>query len=482
VPTTGLEIGRQLGGGKGGGTGLLERTGLDLSQSSQEFSAKTDDTGGDGGNGNGIKNGGGGGDGDEGDDDEYRDDGDDEGGDDGFLSVRQALPEQFDRATLACVLAEWYRTIADLPAGIRMAVELGLVSSLQLVRFLAVDCRPTLVRAAHRVLPIGPARAFVGRLMADPSFLGKLAVEQAITLAAGTAYEAAARGPRLREEADLATVSVAGQLGANAAAVWLLAPSRTYGSPTSNAAQRLLQSLPNNVFDASGPLRQYTLATRVGSAALKAVQLAGVGAVLGTVTTSAQHALVARHKKTSGESNWRPSVRVPDLRTGALGTAAWLGLSCNARYNLLAGADRWMHERLSSLTAAVAGTCAMRLVNNHIGDASRIWLLGLPSSDALTQIGGRITGMAAAASASGSGHSYVRRRTSGSGKARRRSVSGGAQQNTAVGGGVKRPAGGSSTVTGRVSTVSPAGAQPAAAGGSPAARTFTVTAVGGSAQ
>jgi len=78
VPTTGLEIGRQLGGGKGGGTGLLERTGLDLSQSSQEFSAKTDDTGGDGGNGNGIKNGGGGGDGDEGDDDEYRDDGDDE--------------------------------------------------------------------------------------------------------------------------------------------------------------------------------------------------------------------------------------------------------------------------------------------------------------------------------------------------------------------------------------------------------------------
>ena len=78
MPPTCLDIGRQLGGSKGGGAAVLERSGLDLSQASQEFAAKTDDTGGDGGNGGSIKNGGGGGDGDEGDDDEYRDDGDDE--------------------------------------------------------------------------------------------------------------------------------------------------------------------------------------------------------------------------------------------------------------------------------------------------------------------------------------------------------------------------------------------------------------------
>jgi hypothetical protein len=78
VPPTAVDIGRQLGGSKGGGAAVLERSGLDLIQASQEFSAKTDDTGGDGGNGGSIKNGGGGGDGDEGDDDEYRDDGDEE--------------------------------------------------------------------------------------------------------------------------------------------------------------------------------------------------------------------------------------------------------------------------------------------------------------------------------------------------------------------------------------------------------------------
>ena len=77
TPTTALEIGRQLGG-KGGGAAVLEKGGLDLRQSSSEFQAKTDDTGGDGGNGGKISNGGSGGDGDEGDDDDYFDDGEDE--------------------------------------------------------------------------------------------------------------------------------------------------------------------------------------------------------------------------------------------------------------------------------------------------------------------------------------------------------------------------------------------------------------------
>ena len=77
TPTTALEIGRQLGG-KGGGAAVLEKGGLDLRQSSSEFQAKTDDTGGDGGNGGKISNGGSGGDGDEGDDDDYFDDGDEE--------------------------------------------------------------------------------------------------------------------------------------------------------------------------------------------------------------------------------------------------------------------------------------------------------------------------------------------------------------------------------------------------------------------
>lgn len=47
-----------------------------------------------------------------------------QGADDGFFTTRTVLPELFDRATINCVLQEWFKTIVDLPAGLRMAVEM----------------------------------------------------------------------------------------------------------------------------------------------------------------------------------------------------------------------------------------------------------------------------------------------------------------------------------------------------------------------
>jgi hypothetical protein len=76
VPSTGMaNIGTQLGGG--GGAAVMEKQGLNLSQSEVVSKAKTDDTGGGGNNGKNINNGGGG-DGDDGDDDDYFDDDDEE--------------------------------------------------------------------------------------------------------------------------------------------------------------------------------------------------------------------------------------------------------------------------------------------------------------------------------------------------------------------------------------------------------------------
>lgn len=387
VPASMVEIGRQLGG-KGGGSALLEKSGLDLGQSSASFEAKTDDTGGGGSNGGKVNNGGGGGDGDEGDDDDYFEEGDEEG-DDGAFSMRQVLPELFDRASIECVLKEWYRTIGDLPAGLRLAVEMGIVSSLQLARFLSVDCRPTVVRAVSRVLPSGNARAFVGRLMADPSFVMKLGVEQVITLASGIAYEAQQRGSKLGKEADLAAVNVAGLLALNAAVVWSLAPTRSYGEPMKYAWQRVLHGLPNYVFDTSGPLRQYSKFSRAGGFVYKAAQLSAVGVGVGAATCLVSQALVNHRRKTDPE--FQPAVPVPALTTAALGTGAWLGLTANFRYQLIGGMDLWMRQRLSSLSTAVAGTSFVRLANNYVGDMTRLHLLGLPLAPPPT------AGMAAAA-------------------------------------------------------------------------------------
>ena len=267
----------------------------------------------------------------------------------------------------------------------------GLVSSLQLVRFLTVDCRPTLVRAVHRTMPSPAARAFVGRLMADPSFLGKLALEQLITLAAGAAYEAQQRGARLGAEADLAVANVLTQLLGNAALVWSLAPTRSYGAAHKHAWQRAVAGLPNYVFDSCGPLRQYTRASRSGALLYKAAQLSSAGLALGAASSAVQSALLARHRAT--DPAFRPTVPVPTRATSAAGFAAWLGLSGNVRYQLLGGADRWMRERLSSLSTTWVTTAFARLANNHVGDASRLWLLGLPAAPSVLAGGAaRITG------------------------------------------------------------------------------------------
>ena len=106
------------------------------------------------------RSGGGGGD-DGGDDDDYfggEDDG--EGGDgngkgrgEGFGLMRALIPEAYDKLSIAAVFAEWMRTVADLPLIIRRAVEMGLFSSAQLVRFFSMDVRPSIARTVSRNLP-----------------------------------------------------------------------------------------------------------------------------------------------------------------------------------------------------------------------------------------------------------------------------------------------------------------------------------------
>lgn len=154
------------GGGGGQNYGASGSLGMVLERSKLEFvmptppqqAPKLDDGGSGGDSGKNIHNGGGGGDGDDGDDDDYfgeegDGDGDGQGGGGGDGFFRTALPELYDRLTIAAVLQEWYKTIADLPLFIRRAVEMGLFSSAQLVRFLSMDVRPNLTRSVSRALP-----------------------------------------------------------------------------------------------------------------------------------------------------------------------------------------------------------------------------------------------------------------------------------------------------------------------------------------
>lgn len=61
--------------------------------------------------------------------------------------------DNYTLQAIEAVLSEWYRTFESLPLILRQAVQMGLFSSQQLVRFCAMDNRPTLTRTVQRSLP-----------------------------------------------------------------------------------------------------------------------------------------------------------------------------------------------------------------------------------------------------------------------------------------------------------------------------------------
>jgi hypothetical protein len=96
---------------------------------------------------------GGGGDEDNGDDDDYFEDGDDGDGDDNTGFIRQAVNENYTMQAITSVLQEWGYSMQSLPLILQTAAQMGLLSSAQLVRFCAMDNRPTLTRWLARCLP-----------------------------------------------------------------------------------------------------------------------------------------------------------------------------------------------------------------------------------------------------------------------------------------------------------------------------------------
>ncbi|CAD7700006.1 unnamed protein product [Ostreobium quekettii] len=376
APTTALG-----GGGLGSSGGAtLERSKLDLRREVKTQQPRTSDAGGGGGIGKIISNGGGGGGDDDDDDDDYFDEGDGDGdGDDGFF--RKVLPQLYDRVTISAVLEEWFRSFSDLPIILRRAVEMGLFSSAQLVRFCSMDVRPGIFRSVSRKLPISMSRSFVGRLMADPAFAQKLILENVLAISAGFIYEVRMRKDRFMEELDFAAINTLGLAAATSMVVWMLSPSRSYGTAKKFPWQSMLENLPNNVFDSSGPLRNYTSQSRAASLLTKFAELSAVGAITGCATAGASELALALRKRSDPE--FKPSVPIPGVERSMLGMCAFVGLHAHLRYQTIGGIDRYLFDHSSFLWSYMAASTMFRVANVSIGEASRPWFQGLPSKSPL---------------------------------------------------------------------------------------------------
>ncbi|TXG60667.1 hypothetical protein EZV62_015240 [Acer yangbiense] len=287
----------------------------------------------------------------------------------------ESSPELFDRKFVDAVLNEWQRTMMDLPAGLRQAYE--MVNSAQMVKFLAINARPTTTRFISRSLPQGLSRAFIGRMIADPSFLYKLLLEQVATIGSSVWWELKNRGDRIKQEWDLALINVLTVTACNAFVVWSLAPCRSYGNTFRFDLQNTLQKLPNNIFERSYPLREFDLQKRIHSLFYKAAELCLVGLTAGAVQGSLSNLLGSKKKE-------RLSVTVPTVSSNALGYGAFLGLYANLRYQLLCGFDRAVTNHFDVIGLALFLSTGLRILNVQVGERSRLAWLGV-EADPLVQ-------------------------------------------------------------------------------------------------
>ncbi|XP_044950533.1 protein RETICULATA-RELATED 1, chloroplastic-like isoform X3 [Hordeum vulgare subsp. vulgare] len=340
------------------GAVTLEKAKLDLSQRKKKIMPELATGGGGGDIGKRIGHGGGDGGDDDGDDDDYFDDFDDGEEEDGGLFRRRiVIQELFNKEFIDAVMQEWCKTMISLPAGLRQAYEMGLVSSAQMVRFLSVFSRPTHTRSFSRALPGWLSRGLVGRTLADPSFPHKMAFEFLATFASSVWWEMNIRKERFEKEWDLAVVNALTASCCNLVVLGLLAPCRSYGSTSRFDFQNAIEKLPNNIFEKSYPLREFDLQKRMSAFLYKAAELSLVGVVAGSIQGGLSKALSARKGS-------RLSVTLPNVSTNALGYGAFLGLYANLRYQLLCGLDQYTIKRFDVLGMAIFIGTTLRSASN----------------------------------------------------------------------------------------------------------------------
>lgn len=73
------------------------------------------------------------------------------------------------------------------------------------------------------------ARDIVGRLMADPAFVQKMAIEQILTVLFNVKWEMEQRRERFWKELDLVAINTTSLMLSTGGLVWLMSPNRASG-------------------------------------------------------------------------------------------------------------------------------------------------------------------------------------------------------------------------------------------------------------
>jgi hypothetical protein len=205
-----------------------------------------------------------------------------------------------------------------------------------------IDVREGNVVGTHLTIARLSVQGFRERLLADPKFLHRLAIEEAISITTTLLAQYERRKENFFEELDYVITDTVRGIVVDFFTVWLPAPTLSFLSyaddtavPDSvDALKGLLKSIPDNAFQKNLVGKDWNISHRVASVIVGGVKLSSVGFISSIGTVAASNLLYAIRKLINPALvTDQRTKRSPILKTAAI-YGCFLGTSANLRYQV----------------------------------------------------------------------------------------------------------------------------------------------------
>ncbi|XP_065871179.1 protein RETICULATA-RELATED 6, chloroplastic [Euphorbia lathyris] len=288
-----------------------------------------------------------------------------------YSAARPCSRNCYDRAEIARVMNAAGRRRDALPQDLQTGLDLGLVSPEVLQNFFDLEQYPVLKELSHSF------QGFRERLLADPKFLHRLAIEEAISITTTLLAQYERRKENFFQELDYVITDTARGIVVDFFTVWLPAPTLSFlsyaddgNSPDNiNTLNGLLMSIPDNAFQKNLAGKDWNLSQRFVSVLFGGLKLSSVGFVSSIGAVAASNVLYAVRNIINPASVTNQQMkRSPILKTAVV-YSCFLGISANLRYQIIAGLiEHRISDEFSSQTLLVNMlSFLVRTINSYWG-------------------------------------------------------------------------------------------------------------------
>ncbi|XP_062092395.1 protein RETICULATA-RELATED 6, chloroplastic [Humulus lupulus] len=256
-----------------------------------------------------------------------------------YSAARPCDRNCFDRAEIARVMNAAGRNRDALPQDLQKGLDLGLVSPEVLQNFFDLEKNPLISELTHRF------QGFRERLLADPKFLNRLAIEESISITTTLLAQYERRKGNFFEELDYVITDTVRGIVVDFFTVWLPAPTLSFFSPAKeingldsmDVITDLLGSIPDNAFQKSPVGKYWNINHRLASVVFGGLKLASVGFISSIGAVAFSNVLYGVRRVLNPEVvNIQQNKRSPILKTAVI-YSSFLGISANLRYQFIAG-------------------------------------------------------------------------------------------------------------------------------------------------